>query len=61
MKGIYTRGREGERMRVSVGKRPLGRPRRKWDRNIEIDFRVMGWIHLAQDRDQRRTFVNTKN
>jgi hypothetical protein len=37
------------------GKRPLGRPRRKWVDNIKIDFREMGWdgrdwINLVQDR-----------
>jgi hypothetical protein len=39
------------------GKSPLGRPKRKWVDNIKIDLREigwggMGWIHLAQDRDQ---------
>jgi hypothetical protein len=43
---------------------PLGRPRRRWVDNIKIDFREIGWdgmdlIHLAEDRDQRRTVVNT--
>jgi hypothetical protein len=38
------------------GKRPLGRPRRRWEDNIKIDLRetgwgCMGWIDLAQDRD----------
>jgi hypothetical protein len=46
------------------GKRPLGRPRRRWEYNIKPDFREMGmeganWIRLAQDRVQRRAFVNT--
>jgi hypothetical protein len=46
------------------GKRPLGKPRRKWKDNIRIDLRqvgwdVMDWIDLAQDRDQWRAFVNT--
>jgi hypothetical protein len=41
----------------SEGKRPLGRPRRRWDDNIKMDLREkrwggMDWIHLAQDRDQ---------
>jgi hypothetical protein len=36
------------------GKRPLGRPRRKWVDNIRMD-----WIDLAQDRDQWRALVNT--
>jgi hypothetical protein len=39
------------------GKRPLGRPRRKWVDNIQMDLRViewgcMDWIDLTQDRDQ---------
>jgi hypothetical protein len=47
------------------GKRPLGRPRRRWDsNNIKIDLKEKGidganWIRLAQDRVQWRTFVNT--
>jgi hypothetical protein len=40
----------------SEGKRPLGRPRRRWKVNIIMDFREIGWggmdwIDLAQDRD----------
>jgi hypothetical protein len=39
------------------GKKPLGRPRRRWLDNIRTDLReiaweVVDWIHLAQDRDQ---------
>jgi hypothetical protein len=39
------------------GKRPLGRPRRRWVDNIKLDLRdigwdVMDWIDLGQDRDQ---------
>jgi hypothetical protein len=46
------------------GKRPLGRPRRRWVDTIEMDLREIGWdgmdwIHLAQDRDQWRALVNT--
>jgi hypothetical protein len=46
------------------GKRPQGRPRRRWVANIKMDLREtgwcgMGWIHLAQDRDQWRALVNT--
>jgi len=45
-------------------KRPLGRPRRRWEGNIRMNFREIGWkgvdwIHLAQDRDQWRILVNT--
>jgi hypothetical protein len=48
----------------SEGKRPLGRPRRRWVVNIKIGLREIGWdgidwIELAQDRDQRRALVNT--
>jgi hypothetical protein len=40
------------------GRRPLGRPRRRWD-NIKMDLREIGfgdvnWIHWAQDRDRWR-------
>jgi hypothetical protein len=46
------------------GKRPLGRPRRRWQDNIKLDLREIGtdeanWIRLAQDRVQWRAFVNT--
>jgi hypothetical protein len=41
------------------GKRPLGRPRRRWVDNIKMDLREIGWdgrdwIDLARDRDQWR-------
>ncbi|KAJ4438946.1 hypothetical protein ANN_14900 [Periplaneta americana] len=44
------------------GKRLLGRPRRRWEDNIKMDLRDVGydnteWIKLAQDRDQRRAYV----
>jgi len=45
------------------GKRPLGRPRNRWeDDNIKMDLQevgcgVMGWIELAQDRDTWRALV----
>jgi hypothetical protein len=44
------------------GKRPLGRPRRRWVDNIKIDLREiewdgMVWIDLAWDRDQWRALV----
>jgi hypothetical protein len=43
------------------GKRPLGRPWRRWEDNIKMDLRVGGlnWNHLARDRDQWRTLLNT--
>jgi hypothetical protein len=47
----------------SQGKRPLGRPRRRWE-NIKMDLREMGfadveWIRLAQDGDLWRALANT--
>jgi hypothetical protein len=58
-KGVY---------RILVGrpevKRPLGRPKRRWEDNIKMDLRETGidganWIQLAQDRVQWRACVNT--
>jgi hypothetical protein len=45
-------------------RRPLGRPRRRWEDNIKMDLREIGfgdvdWIHCAQDRDRWRAVVNT--
>jgi len=45
------------------GKRPLGRPRRRWEDNIKMDLQDVGcggvdWIELAQDRDRWRALVN---
>jgi hypothetical protein len=44
---------------IPEGKRPLGRPRRRWVDNIKMDLREIGWygmewIDLAQNRDQWR-------
>ena len=46
------------------GKRPLGRPRRRWDDNIKMDLQEVGascgdWMELAQDRDRWRAVVGT--
>jgi hypothetical protein len=46
------------------GKRPLGRPRRRWVNNIKMDLGEIGWdgiywIDLAEDRDQWRALMNT--
>jgi len=45
------------------GKRPLGRPRRRWEDNIKMDLREVGgggdWMVLAQDRDRWQALVNT--
>ena len=45
------------------GKRPLWRPRRRWEDNIKMDLQEvryggMDWIELIQDRDSWRTLVN---
>ena len=45
------------------GKRPLGRPRRKWEDNIKMDLQEVGcggmeWIELAQDMDKWRALVS---
>jgi hypothetical protein len=45
------------------GKRPLGRPRRRWEDNVRMDFQEVGcgcedWIGLAQDRDRWRALVS---
>jgi len=46
------------------GKRPLGRPRRRWEVNIKMDLQEVGrgcgdWMELAQDRDMWRALVST--
>jgi hypothetical protein len=46
------------------GKRPLGRPKRRWEDNIRMNLREIGWrevdwILVAQDRDQSQAVVNT--
>jgi hypothetical protein len=45
------------------GKRPIGRPRHRWEDNIKMNLREgwgdVDWIYLAQDRDQWRAVVNT--
>jgi hypothetical protein len=48
----------------SEGKRPLGRPRRRWVDKVKIDLKEIGsdgmdWIDLAQDKDRWRALVNT--
>ncbi|KAJ4438523.1 hypothetical protein ANN_14468 [Periplaneta americana] len=49
-------------VRRPEGKRPLGRPRCRWEDNIKMDLREVGyddreWINLAQDRNQWRAYV----
>jgi len=59
-------GQEG-RIQILVGKpegkRPFGRPRRRWEDNITMGLQELGcggmnWIELAQDRDRWRALVN---
>jgi hypothetical protein len=50
-------------VRKPEGKRPLGRPRRRWEDGIIMDLGEIGWggvewIQLAQDRDRWRAVVN---
>jgi hypothetical protein len=61
-------GEKRNAYRILVGKpegrRPLGRPRRRWVDNIKMDLREIGWddvhwVDLAQDRDQWRALVNS--
>ena len=47
-----------------TGKRPLGRPRHRWEDNIRMDLEEIGinagnWVDSAQDRDYWRALVNT--
>ena len=46
------------------GKRPLGRPRSRWEDNIEMDLQEVGrgcgnWMELGKDRDRWRALVST--
>ena len=46
-----------------TGKRPLGRPRRRWEDNIRMDLEEIGinagnWVDSAQDRDYWRVLLN---
>jgi len=50
-------------VRKTEGKKQLGRPRPRWEDNINMDFQevgcgVMDWIERAQDRDRWRTLVS---
>ena len=51
-------------VRKPEGKRPLGRPRRRWEDNIQMDLQEVGggcgdWMELAQDRERWRALVGT--
>ena len=59
-------GRDVHRVLVGkpVGKRPLGRPRRRWEDNIKMDLQEVGgscgdWMELSQDRNRWRALVGT--
>jgi hypothetical protein len=58
-------GEERNVYRVLMGKpeekRPLGRPRHRWDQNVSLGdwLGSVDWIQLAQDRDRWRALVNT--
>jgi hypothetical protein len=62
-----TNGEKRNAYRILVGKpegrNPLGRPRRRWVDNIQMDLRKIewdriGWVDLAKDKDQWRALVN---
>ena len=64
--GAYGEERVVHRVLVgkTEGKRPLGKPRRRWEDNIKIDLQEVGgdcgdWMELAQDRDRWRALVST--
>jgi hypothetical protein len=64
--GTHGRGQECVQglMGKPEGKRPIGRPRRRWEDGIRMDLSEIGWgsvdwIQLAQDRDRWRALVNT--
>jgi hypothetical protein len=63
-----TRRRDETFIKILVGKpegkRPLGRPRHRWEDNIKMDLREIEWegvewIHMVQDREQWCALVNT--
>ena len=62
--GMCMEGRGVHRVKVGKpeGKRPLGRPKRRWEDNINLDLQEVGgggdWMELAQDRDRWRALVN---
>jgi hypothetical protein len=64
--GTYEGGERCAQLLVGKpeGRRPLGRPRRRWEDNIRMDLQEVGgdrrdWMELAQDRDRWRALVST--
>ena len=62
----YGEGRGVQKVLVGKpeGRRPLGRPRRRWEDNIKMDLQEVGmgcgdWLELAEDRDRWRALVST--
>jgi hypothetical protein len=58
------RGVQGVLVVKPDGKRPLGRPRRRWEDNNKMDLQEIGgvhedWMELARDRDRWRALVGT--
>ena len=58
------RGVQGVLVGKPEGKRPLGRPRHRWEDNIKMDFQEVGggcgdWMEVAQDRERWRALVST--
>ena len=63
---LFTTHNKGHRVLVGKpeGKRPLRRPRRRWEDNIKMDLQEVGrgcedWMELAEDRDRWRALVST--
>jgi hypothetical protein len=61
--GVEGRGVYRVLVGKSEGKRPLGRPRRRWEENIRMNLQEVGcgcvdWIGLAQDRDRWQALVS---
>jgi hypothetical protein len=67
VRACITHGKKRNALKILVGmldgKRPLGSPRCRWEDNINMDFKEIGWggmdwTDLTQDRDKSRVFVN---
>ena len=61
---VQGRGVHRVLVRKPEGKRPLGRPRRRWEDNIKMDLQEVGggcgdWMEMAQDKDRWRALVST--